>query len=83
MTFLVTAELVKGIWEDVLGVDVDKETDFFETSGDSLSAMRIYARVGEALDISLPLVSLFDNPRFGDFLEVVANEVEAKSRNSG
>ncbi|WP_327303575.1 phosphopantetheine-binding protein [Streptomyces sp. NBC_01298] len=82
MVFPTTAELVKEIWQEVLGIEVDRETDFFETSGDSLSAMRIYAKLAETLEVSLPLAALFDNPRFGDFTAVVRNEISTMNRNA-
>ncbi|MEV5568131.1 phosphopantetheine-binding protein [Streptomyces sp. NPDC052196] len=83
MSFPKTAELVKEIWQEVLGIEVGGETDFFETSGDSLAAMRIYAKLAEALNISLPLASLFDNPRLADFIAVVTNEVAVVNRDAG
>ncbi len=56
-------ELVAGICADVLGLDgLGREEDLFELGCHSLPATRIVARVREALQVDLPLRSLFDTP---------------------
>lgn len=54
---------VAAIWEDVLGVPrVAGNDNFFELGGDSLSAMRIVARVVATFHWHLPVKTLFDCP---------------------
>jgi acyl-CoA synthetase (AMP-forming)/AMP-acid ligase II/acyl carrier protein len=53
-------ELVANIWAEVLGLSkVGIEDNFFELGGHSLLATRIVARVSNALQVQIPLDSLF------------------------
>lgn len=63
------------IWEEALGVEVERDTDFFEMGGHSFMAMRIIAKLDEACGARIPLRSLFDNPRFADFVVAVDQEL--------
>ncbi|HEU0079385.1 MAG TPA: condensation domain-containing protein, partial [Longimicrobiaceae bacterium] len=58
-----TAELLAGIYADVLGAGgVDADTDFFEAGGHSLQATRVVSRVRAACGVDLPLGALFEAP---------------------
>ncbi|KHJ59978.1 thioester reductase domain-containing protein (plasmid) [Burkholderia glumae] len=51
------------IWRDLLGVDrVGIEDSFFDLGGNSLSVVRMAARVREAFDVSIGLKQLFEQP---------------------
>ena len=66
-------ELVAGIWATVLGRDsLGPGDDFFESGGHSLLATRVMAKLRQALGVELPLRTLFDHSRLGDFAQVVA-----------
>jgi amino acid adenylation domain-containing protein len=59
---LVESQLVR-IWEEVLEVRPIGVTDnFFELGGHSLLAVRIIGQIQQRADVSLPLVTLFQNP---------------------
>lgn len=65
------------IWEESFcgefdGV-IDAETDFFDIGGHSFLALRIIAKLNTACGVRIPLRTLFDNPRFGDFVAAVAS----------
>lgn len=61
------------IWCEVLGLEqVGLHDDFFELGGHSLLATRIVSRARQAFDIELPLRSLFEAGRLGDFAEWIA-----------
>lgn len=56
-------ELVAGIWAEVLALEqVGVEDNFFEIGGHSLLAMRLLARIKEAVQIELTPRQLFDAP---------------------
>ncbi|WP_430333762.1 non-ribosomal peptide synthase/polyketide synthase [Rhodococcus sp. ACT016] len=53
--------VVADVYADLLGVaQVGRDDDFFELGGNSLIATRVVARVGEALDTSVPVRTLFE-----------------------
>jgi amino acid adenylation domain-containing protein len=55
------AEVVAGIWSEVLGLDhVNQFDDFFELGGHSLLVTQVMARVREAFGVDLPLRDFFE-----------------------
>ncbi|MEV0293120.1 amino acid adenylation domain-containing protein [Nocardia sp. NPDC050710] len=66
-------QAVAEIYAEVLGVDrVGVDDDFFALGGNSLSATRVTARLGAALDIQVPVRLLFEAPT----VEALAARVE-------
>ncbi|NUS93133.1 MAG: amino acid adenylation domain-containing protein, partial [Nocardia sp.] len=57
-------EIVADVYAEVLGVDgpVGADDDFFELGGNSLIATRVAARIGAALDASVPVSIIFEAP---------------------
>ncbi|WP_062393756.1 non-ribosomal peptide synthetase [Gordonia phthalatica] len=56
-------EAVAAVFSDVLGVEQVSVTEsFFDLGGNSLSAMRLAARVGDALGVELAVRDVFDAP---------------------
>ncbi|MEV4128619.1 amino acid adenylation domain-containing protein [Nocardia sp. NPDC049707] len=59
-----TEEIVAGVFADILGIDgpVGADDDFFELGGNSLVATRLAARIGAALDATIPASMIFEAP---------------------
>ncbi|WP_155924392.1 MULTISPECIES: non-ribosomal peptide synthetase [unclassified Mycolicibacterium] len=56
-------QILASIYADVLGVDrIGVEESFFDSGGDSISAMRAIAAINAALDVELTMLTLFDAP---------------------
>ncbi|BFU45403.1 amino acid adenylation domain-containing protein [Krasilnikovia sp. MM14-A1004] len=65
------AQLVAGIWADVLGVARVGLTDsFFHLGGDSLTAVRVAGRVYEVFGPVSPYL-IFEAPTLGEFVDAV------------
>ncbi|MFD0360315.1 amino acid adenylation domain-containing protein [Nocardia sp. GCM10030253] len=60
-------EIVAGVFADVLDIDgpVGADDDFFELGGNSLVATRVAARIGAALDATIPASMIFEAPTVG------------------
>nr|WP_302071611.1 non-ribosomal peptide synthetase [Rhodococcus ruber] len=56
-------QVVAGVFADVLGVEqVGADDDFFALGGNSLIATQVAARVGEALETTVPVRAVFEAP---------------------
>ncbi len=66
-------ELLAGLFAEVLGVDrLGVEESFFEHGGHSLAAMRLTARIREALGTELPLHRVFETPTVAALARAIA-----------
>lgn len=58
-----TVKIVADLWRMLLGIDtVDPDSNFFDAGGDSLLATKLVARLGDELDIELPVGIVFKFP---------------------
>ncbi|MER8119048.1 condensation domain-containing protein [Streptomyces sp. NPDC094031] len=60
------ADVVRPIWETVLGRAVNGDEDFFEAGGDSLTALVVASAVSRATGRTVPAGWLYRHPRFVD-----------------
>lgn len=66
--------IVKETWAALVSDDhITDESNFFNTGGHSVSALRMAGRLSEALRTQITPSAIFDNPTFGSFVR----EVEA------
>ncbi|MFJ4246540.1 non-ribosomal peptide synthase/polyketide synthase [Streptomyces iakyrus] len=67
-----TAQLLAGIWEQVLGMDgIGSDDDFFGIGGHSLLATQVISRVREVFGTEVPLSALFDRPTVRGLAEAI------------
>ncbi|MCG6495543.1 amino acid adenylation domain-containing protein [Kitasatospora sp. A2-31] len=65
-------ELVAEVWQEVLGLDrVGALDDFFDLGGHSLLATRVVARIRAAVDLAVPLRTLFTHRTVTAFADAV------------
>jgi amino acid adenylation domain-containing protein len=68
----VVQEVLKGAWEQVLGVTgVGARDNFFALGGHSLKAARLVSRLRAAFRIDLPLRAVFEKPTIAEQAETV------------
>jgi amino acid adenylation domain-containing protein len=67
-----TEKEIAAVWCDVLRLArVSREDNFFELGGHSLLATRVVSRLREALDVDLPLRTLFEAPTIAALAEQI------------
>ncbi|MFJ9434227.1 phosphopantetheine-binding protein [Streptomyces sp. NPDC101490] len=71
-----TTEIAE-IWQEVLGVPVADDDDFFALGGQSLAAMEVVAAVRRRLGITVRVRVLLEHPVLADFAERLARSGEA------
>ncbi|WP_189824154.1 acyl carrier protein [Streptomyces finlayi] len=70
-------ETVTGIWKEVLLVDVDAASDFFEEGGHSLAVMQLVNRLQENYGVEMSIGDIFEYPTLGEFSAAVHGRVTA------
>ncbi len=55
-----TEKALSALWQDVLGQKVSTQDNFFSAGGDSLSAVKLIAKIEFKFEIKLPVASLFN-----------------------
>lgn len=71
-------EILTAIWAEVLKVErVGIHDNFFDLGGHSLLATQLMSRVRSALQVEVPLRSLFDSPRIADLAQRIEVNLRA------
>jgi amino acid adenylation domain-containing protein len=81
-----TEGIIANIWVDVLRIEsIGVMDNFFELGGNSLSAIRVTARLREAFQLDLSLGSLFEKPTIAtlaEYIEILQKSIQQMQANS-
>ncbi|MFP8886680.1 acyl carrier protein [Streptomyces mangrovi] len=70
-----TVDLLVAAYREILGVaGLDRDSDFYEVGGDSLTAFQITGRIQEALGVEVPVSLVFAYPTPADLASVVDSD---------
>jgi amino acid adenylation domain-containing protein len=76
-----TEKTIAAIWREVLQLkEVGIHDDFFDLGGHSLLATQVISRISDALEVALPLGTLFENPTVAALAGQVALKKAAPER---
>ncbi|MCW2144554.1 amino acid adenylation domain-containing protein, partial [Actinoplanes cyaneus] len=76
-----TEEILCGLFAEILGIDaVPADASFFDLGGDSLSAMRLIARVRRVFSVELSIGELFTAPSVAEVAVLVSGPVAGQTR---
>lgn len=68
---------VSSVWQEILGHQPRSEQDdFFAAGGDSLLGAWLVTKIRAELEIELPLRTLFENPTFSRFADIVSQRCQ-------
>ncbi|MEV0143625.1 amino acid adenylation domain-containing protein [Nonomuraea sp. NPDC050733] len=71
-------QAIAAIWQEVLGGQVGRHDNLFDLGGHSLNATRIASRLREALEVQVPLRTLFSHPTVAELgARLASPDVEA------
>jgi len=77
------AELVSGIWGELLGVtEVSPEDDFFDLGGHSILAIQVMSHIQRAVGVELPLTGLFETPTLGQLVQYIETTLPTSGKSA-
>lgn len=76
-------EILRELWREILGLSEIKQTDdFFEKGGDSLTAIKLSAKIKEKLKVEFPIAEIFHHAAFGKMEKYIHSHMKQKSEDS-
>lgn len=73
-----TAQELRRIWQDELGIDaVSYDQNFFDLGGDSSLAVRMFSRIHQLFGVKLPLATLYEAPTIEELARILRAEASA------
>lgn len=69
-------EIIKTIWEMLLKIEVQENTDFFENGGNSLFAVMMIKKLEDQTGMIIKVPELYRNSVFSDFCAFVEKEYQ-------
>lgn len=64
-------EELKGVWNGILKINIDDETDFFGAGAGSMNVVQLIEEVKEKASVEMSNEDIFLNTTFGDFMTAV------------
>lgn len=73
----IVRDTVEKIWHDVLELDgTQHDVSFFDLNGDSISAVRLAARIEEELHVEIDVADIFeDDPTLAELTDTVESRI--------
>ncbi len=73
----IVRDTVEKIWNDVLELDgTQQDVSFFDLNGDSISAVRLAARIEEELHVEIDVADIFeDDPTLAELTDTVESRI--------
>ncbi|MBN1552251.1 amino acid adenylation domain-containing protein [bacterium] len=72
--------LLRGVWQKVLGDQyIERNANFFELGGNSLSAMQVITRIRRLCNVDLPIQRLFEYPSIAALTEFISAFLKGSS----
>ena len=66
------------VFAELLGHQVGAHSDFFQSGGNSIVAIRLVAAIQDAYEIELPIRAVFEGPTVAELAEVVETRIRAE-----
>jgi len=71
--------MISTIWKELLGIeDIGINDNFFELGGNSLIGIEIIAHIKERLNVSLPVVSLYEGPTVSALTRLITRDQQSR-----
>ena len=70
---------IRAVWTEILGRDVEPDSDFFDLDGDSLSAVALVGQIRDDFGLELSVGAVFDHPTLREFQALVAGGLADRS----
>ncbi|XP_052752102.1 cytosolic 10-formyltetrahydrofolate dehydrogenase [Galleria mellonella] len=72
-------ESARDIWKAILRIDIDEDTDFFESGAGSMDVVRLVEEIKDLANIELQNEDIYMNTTFGDFYTVAITKARGGS----
>lgn len=73
------AEQLRLVWNEILKIKIDEDTDFFATGAGSMDVVRLVEEVKDKTSLSITNEDVFMATQFGDFVKVVVKAARGGS----
>lgn len=75
----VKIEHVRKIWNAILRIEIEEETDFFACGAGSMDVVRLVEEIKDLIQLELQNEDVFMNTSFGDFISCAITKIRGES----